>query len=72
MTLPGPSSVPSRCSLVRNVNIEVWFSILSRKCLRRADFADASIATQQIEAFMATYNTHMTHPFEWRKGVRFY
>jgi transposase len=52
--------------------IEVWFSILSRKCLRRADFADASIATQQIEAFMLTYNTHMAHPFEWRKGVRFY
>ena len=52
--------------------IEVWFSILSRKCLRRADFADASIATQEIEAFMRTYNAHMAHPFEWRKGVRFY
>lgn len=52
--------------------IEVWFSILSRKCLRRADFADASIATQQIEGFMLTYNTHMAHPFEWKKGVRFY
>jgi DDE superfamily endonuclease len=52
--------------------IEVWFSILSRKCLRRADFADASIATQQIEAFMLTYNTHMAHPFAWNKGVRFY
>ena len=52
--------------------IEVWFSILSRKCLRRADFADASIATQQIEGFMSTYNTHLAHPFEWKKGVRFY
>src|SRR3954467_11113515 len=52
--------------------IEVWFSILSRKCLRRADFADAAIATQQIEAFMLTYNTHLAHPFEWKKGVRFY
>jgi len=52
--------------------IEVWFSILSRKCLRQADFADASIATQEIEAFMLTYNTHMAHPFEWKKGVRFY
>jgi hypothetical protein len=40
--------------------------------LRRAAFADASIATQQIEAFMATYNIHMAHPFEWKKGVRFY
>jgi hypothetical protein len=52
--------------------IEVWFSILSRKCLRRADFADASIATEQIEGFMTTYNTHLAHPFEWKKGVRFY
>ena len=52
--------------------IEVWFSILSRKCLRRADFADATIATEQIEGFMTTYNTHMAHPFEWKKGVRFY
>lgn len=25
-----------------------------------------------IEAFMLTYNTHMAHPFEWNKGVRFY
>src|SRR5712691_10918530 len=52
--------------------IEVWFSILSRKCLRRADFADATIATEHIEGFMTTYNTHMAHPFEWKKGVRFY
>ena len=52
--------------------IEVWFSILSRKCLRRADFADATIATRQIEGFISTYNTHLAHPFEWKKGVRFY
>ena len=53
--------------------IEVWFSILSRKCLRRARLrAMPTIATQQIEAFMRTYNPHMAHPFEWKKGVRFY
>ena len=52
--------------------MEVWFSILSRKCLRRADFVDATIATHEIEAFMTTYNTHMAHPFEWKKGVRLY
>jgi hypothetical protein len=52
--------------------IEVWFSILSRKCLRRAAFADDHVATVEIEAFMTTYNIHMAHPFEWKKGVRFY
>ncbi len=48
------------------------FSILSRKCLKRADFADAMVATQHIEGFLTTYNVHMAHPFEWKKGVRFY
>jgi hypothetical protein len=52
--------------------VEVWFSILSRKCLKRANFADAGVATQQIDGFITTYNTHMAHPFEWKKGVRFY
>ena len=52
--------------------IEVWFSILSRKCLRPASFAVASVAFEQIVAFIVTYNTHRPHPFEWRKGVRFY
>ena len=35
-------------------------------------FRDATIATQEIEAFMRTYNLHLAHPFEWKKGVRFY
>ena len=52
--------------------IEVWFSILGRKCLKRADFADARTATRQIEGFILTYHTHLAHPFEWKKGVRFY
>jgi hypothetical protein len=53
--------------------IEVWFSIISRKCLKRADFADATVATQEIEGFITTYNTDLAHhPFEWKKGVRFY
>ena len=45
---------------------------VSRKCLKRADFADAMVATQDIEGFMTSYNIHMAHPFEWKKGVRFY
>jgi hypothetical protein len=50
----------------------VWFSILSRQCLKRADFPDVLTATRQIEAFITTSNTHPAHPFAWRKGVRFY
>jgi hypothetical protein len=52
--------------------IKVWFSMLSRKCLRRANFANPTIASHEIEAFMLTYNTHLAHPFEWKKGVHFY
>src|SRR5262249_33381123 len=46
--------------------VEVWFSILSRKCLKRANLADASVATEHIEGFITAYNTHMAHPFEWK------
>ena len=52
--------------------IEVWFSILSRKCLKRARFADAAAAAHEIAAFIATYNHYQAHPFTWKKGVRFY
>ena len=51
---------------------EAALAWMSRKCLRRADFADASMATQEIETFILTYNTHLAHPFGWKKGVRFY
>ena len=45
---------------------------MSRKCLRGASFGNATIATQEIEAFIRTYDLHMAHPFEWKKGVRVY
>jgi transposase len=52
--------------------IEVWFSILARKCLKRASFADAAAAADAIGGFIATYNRHRAHPFSWKQGVRFY
>jgi hypothetical protein len=52
--------------------IEVWFSILARKCLKRAAWPDAATAARELAAFIATYNRHLAHPFTWRKGVRFY
>src|SRR5206468_411549 len=51
--------------------IEVWFSILSRKCLKRARFPDATTATREILAFIATYDTYQAHPFTWKQGGRF-
>ena len=52
--------------------VEAWFAILSKKCLRRAEWADFAAAARTIDAFVATYNTHHAKPFAWKKGVRFY
>jgi transposase len=52
--------------------IEVWFAVLSRKCLKRADLADVAAAVAWIEGFIATYNAHQAKPFTFKKGVRFY
>ncbi len=52
--------------------IEVWFAILSKKCLKRSEWANFAAAEQTITAFLATYNAHHAHPFTWRKGIRFY
>jgi hypothetical protein len=52
--------------------VEVWFSSLSRKCLKRSEFADFTGAEQALTDFIATYNAHQAHPFTWRKGIRFY
>src|SRR5262249_21646093 len=51
--------------------IEVWFAILSKKCLKRSELVDFAAAEQTVAEFIATYNTHQAHPFTWRKGVRF-
>jgi transposase len=52
--------------------IEVWFAILSKKCLKRSELTDFAAAERHITAFIATYNAHHAHPFTWRKGIRFY
>ena len=52
--------------------IEVWFAILSQKCLKRAELTDFGAAAQWIKDFMATYNAHQAQPFTYKKGVKFY
>ena len=46
--------------------IEVWFSILSRRALRGASFTSARELREAIDRFIATYNDQAT-PFEWTK-----
>jgi transposase len=45
--------------------IEIWFSILVRKLLRRSSFASTSELRTKIEQFIAYFNTTMAKPFRW-------
>ena len=51
---------------------EVWFAILSKKCLKRSEWTEFDAAATDILAFIATYDAHHAHPFTWRKGIKFY
>ena len=45
--------------------IEIWFSILVRKLLRRGSFKSIAELKQRIEAFIAYFNETMAKPFRW-------
>jgi transposase len=45
--------------------IEIWFSILVRKLLRRGNFTSKEHLKQRIESFIAYFNETMAKPFRW-------
>ncbi len=45
--------------------IEIWFSILARKVIRRGNFASIEDLKAKIEAFIAYFNETMAKPFNW-------
>ena len=47
--------------------IEIWFSILARKLLRRASFTSKQELKTRIEEFIAYFNTTLAKPFRWTK-----
>ncbi len=48
--------------------VEVWFSILSRKALRGASFTSPRQLRRAIDDFVEAYNTTAA-PFEWTKAI---
>ena len=44
--------------------VEQWFSILQRKRLHIADFADKKHLAQRLLAFVAEWHER-AHPFQW-------
>jgi transposase len=48
--------------------IEMWFSILVRKLLKRASFTSVEDLKTQVLAFIAYFNATMAKPFQWTYG----
>lgn len=45
--------------------IEIWFSILARKLLKRGIFTSVADLKTQVLAFIAYFNRTMAKPFRW-------
>jgi transposase len=45
--------------------IEIWFSILARKVLRRGNFSSIDDLIRKVLAFIVYYNETMAKPFRW-------
>lgn len=54
---------PKHCSWLNQ--IEVWFSILTRKLLRRGNFCSKADLKAQLLAFIAYFNQTMAKPLQW-------
>lgn len=45
--------------------VEMFFSVLSRKLLRRDDFASEEAFHERVREWMAWYNREWAHPYRW-------
>jgi transposase len=54
---------PKHCSWLNQ--IEIWFSILIRKLLRRSSFTSQAQLKDKILAFVDYFNRTMAKPFKW-------
>jgi putative transposase len=54
---------PKHCSWLNQV--EIWFSILVRKLLRRASFTSTEDLRARLLAFIDYFNQTMARPFKW-------
>lgn len=54
---------PKHASLLNQ--IEIWFSILVRKVLKRGNFTSVDDLKRKVLAFIEYYNRTMAKPFKW-------
>jgi transposase len=45
--------------------VELFFSVLSRRFLKRGDFAGAATFEQRLDAWLTAYNRDHAHPYRW-------
>lgn len=45
--------------------VEMWFSVVRRRLLRRDDFASAEDCVKRFQEWMAYYNREKAHPYRW-------
>jgi len=57
---------PKHCSWVNQV--EIWFSVLVRKVLKRGSFASTDALKSRIEQFIDYFNRTMAKPYKWTYG----
>ena len=45
--------------------VELWFSVLARRFLKRGDFASAAEFEERLRRFLDEYNAKHAHPYRW-------
>ena len=45
--------------------IEIWFGILTSKCLKDGWYESVDTLRESIMGFVGTWNEHFAHPFSW-------
>lgn len=45
--------------------VELWFSTLARRFLKRGDFASAAEFIARLTAYLNDHNEHRAHPYRW-------
>jgi transposase len=45
--------------------VELWFSVLARRFLKRGDFCSTQDFETRLEDYLEGYNTHQAHPYRW-------
>jgi hypothetical protein len=51
--------------LVAETDLEIWFSILARKVIRRGKFSSTNDLESKLNAFIEYFNDTLAKPFQW-------